>query len=408
MKDSNKSDLFNYSWVFLLVLLVSGATFLTDSKWFVIGITMYLLLNYIVIRRAINNNLLIALVVWIFINVIAMFILESKIVLPRIIFYSLSLIILPFLVISRMGITFWQKFEKIVFILTVISIPIFLLSVVFQGFFDSLGILFHPLTRARLFEGPSGNQYWSALIYVNSIGGTYFRRNCGFMWEPGAFAMMIILGVSIDWLFNGIKFNRKFIFYAVAMITSQSTAGYLAFFILMSIRFMKKLNVYHLILLSILIFSFVRYVYKFDFIGGEISYYINDFNRDALGYDEKGLALKGNRFTIAAYDIKETLKYPFGYGVISKKDYSSEMDITGVNGLTSLLKMWGIPLFVYFIVLIYRFFNILDNENKNKFVMVVIFISSSMMFFSNPIARNHIIYLIFFTALLCKYKTKNR
>lgn len=58
-------------------------------------------------------------------------------------------------------------------------------------------------------------------------------RNCGMFWEPGAFAGYLVIGLLFKvWNEEGFVMDRKGLVMLAALLTTQSTTGYAAFFVL--------------------------------------------------------------------------------------------------------------------------------------------------------------------------------
>jgi hypothetical protein len=305
-------------------------------------------------------------------------------------------LILALAVLQLFGWSFWVKFEKIVFYLTLISLPIFLFNVLLPSYFESLLNIFRPLTNERFYRFDEFRNYWSAIVYVKAMKADFLYRNCGFMWEPGSFAMIIIWGLGFNWLTNGIKIDSKTIVYSVALITTQSTAGYIAFFILILALYVKKISIQNVLLIFAFVYLFIGYIYELDFIGGKLDTYLYAASNDVLNYNTKFGAYKVNRIQILQYDLIRVLEYPLGYG------FNYQGDIISVNGLSSALLMWGVILFSYFIFLIRKFYSLANYYMISNKSVILLFLGLLIMFFSNPINQSIFFYLLIATPIVIK------
>lgn len=390
----------------VMVLYCSMATLLTSEIELDSGLVLFVFIAGVYFFRRernieLNNEILFFLFVWFVINYITIIFLGAKLLIARVLHYYITLILLPLAVLYVVGEDFWERVEKIVYTLTLISIPLFILNVIFISTFDKLGSVFHPLTYNRLAYG----SYWSALVYVNSIKDNQLYRNSGFMWEPGAFAFMIIWGLGYHWIKTGLKYNKKFFVYFIALITTFSTAGYFAIFVLMIAKYMNKIRAINIVVIVSGIFLFVTYIYSLDFMGREVGVYLDSYSIKAYDYDSKNMAFKGNRFVGAYFDILDTQRYPLGYGIIKKEDFESGFAITGVSGLSSLLKMWGIPMFIYLMIILWRYYKHLNSQRLiSTQSLAFIFTAYLIMMFSNPLDKNTFTYLMVFTPLVFRNK----
>ena len=141
---------------------------------------------------------------------------------------------------------------------------------------------------------------------------------------------------------------------------------------------------------------FIFYIYKLDFMEAKLKTYVETYEADEKYYNTRSKIIKVNRLQIFYYDAKEVLKYPFGYG------YGEKSEIVGVNGLSTLLKMWGIPIFIFIIFLMRRYLNLLKLHHMKKLTIIILLIGVLIMFFSNPIGRNVFVYFILLTPLMFK------
>lgn len=388
--------------IILFILLYISQSSIIYSIQFLFIFFLFLLFIYFMRQRKNDSIILIILLTWIILSSLAFFIFGVEYKEFRILVVSIELILLPYLILRIIGRSFWDKFENITFILTTISLPIYTVHLFYPGLFNNLGKIFKPVTR-DIFYTLSNSElsyyYWSSFIYVNTSGGGEIR-NSGFMWEPGAFAMIIIWAIVYNMLTKGKKIDRRFIIYAVALATTQSTAGYLAFFLIIIAFYFNKKTAINIIMATTLTLIFLQYVYKLDFLGPKINSYIEAYQTRDLTYNEYYHAIKVNRFMIVYYDVIKVIKYPFGYGVVTGEDFSSEIQIVGVNGLSSLLVMWGVPIFIFILILIMRYINLINVYNYSKRVVYFMLIGILLMFFSNPIQNNIFVYLIIFTPLI--------
>lgn len=383
--------------ILLVIFSISRSSVLSD-KYFVMSLTALLLLNFIIRRKQFDINFLYLILIWYFINILAIVFNEGgSIPYVRITSNAIVFFLYPYLILKKFGIKFWELFERWIYILTLISLPLFFMNFLFPEFFNNLYSIFHLFTN-KTFQQP----YWSAIVYVNAMIDKQLIRNSGFMWEPGSFAMMIIFGIAYNWITQGVKFNWRFAVYSIALVTTFSTAGYLAFAFILSGKFLKKFSVYNVIAILVFGYLFINIIFKLDFMEAKLNDYITTFNENELIYDQEYGLIKVNRFQGGYYALIETLNYPLGFGIVSNKDLTNETEIYGTNGLGSMLKMWGVLGFIYFLVLLKRFIVFNSISEIEKLLRFFIYFALLIMFFSNPVARDSFIYFIVLTPLLFK------
>jgi hypothetical protein len=392
----NRSYLANFD-VLLIILLVfhmAGNNIFID-RYLVFTIGIIYAIRFLRISKGISPNILWLLTAWIFINLIAsIFVIR----IPIIRFLILTVyLFMPYFVLSVLGRNFWVIFEKIVFILTFLSIPLFILNNLFVSFFNQLEPLFSFLLFDA-FEYNSGHIYWTSLIYSSGFGEGLFglRRNLGFMWEPGAFAMMIVWAICFNWMTKGVKLSKKIIIYFIALITTFSTAGFLAMIVLIIVYSISKKSLRALLLTPIIIVIFYFTVYDTNVFSGKFEIMIESIIEDPTG--EKGhIEAKVSRFQGAVTSFIRFLDYPLGYGLISKEDVGNMYFSYGVNGIMSALEIWGI-VFVLVLAMLYRGFTSFNATRLDKWILRLLFFSLFIMFISNPIQRHLLFYFILFNS----------
>lgn len=390
--------------IFIIIVIISSASIITDSNYMMMILTLLL---FILVKkdRVVKPIIFILVGGIIAINLITMVLFETQIELLRIINFIISPVLLSYFIVLYFGVSFWNKFESIVFKLTCLSLVLFLLDILFPNIFYSLSSVFKYITSDSFKQ----EHYWTSFFYVHCCDTRNILdiRNAGFMWEPGAFAFILILCISINWLRYGVSYkSKRFIIYSIALISTFSTSGYLAYAILfVSSFFSERRNILAYLLLLFLIFGALQLYSEVDFLGAEISRYIDALELDYTDYTTEGFsATKLNRFMYAKYQLIEIFKHPFGYGIFRATDIKSMWDFVGVNGLTDMLFMYGIPMFALIMYVIFNFFKTIG---RNKITPIVIgsFAAVLIMIFSNPVSHNPIVYIIIFTPLLISSKT---
>lgn len=373
-----------------------GQSSIIANKYLLLGMGIILLFLYWTVHQVFDRNFVLIIIIWVLINLFAGLFLVENLPIDRLILVTFNILILPYVILKYMGEGFWVRFENLVYIFSKISIPLFILNNIVQELFNSMHGVFFPLTL----DSYSVNiGYWSALIYVNATAETILGivRNNGFMWEPGAFAMILIWAIIYNWSVWGNKKLYRVYVYIIALLTTFSTAGYLALILVISGYTFNRLRPFNFLILIVLNIIFYTTVYELDFMKDKIDFYTMRFQEDPTGKTGY-LGQKVNRFQGGGAALIRTLKYPMGYGVISYEDRNDINYSYGTNGLGSLLEMWGIPLFIYLMYLLWKYIVRINIQKYSFITSIMFFVAFLIMFFSNPIARNLLFYLLVITA----------
>lgn len=395
----DKSDVLEKIIVFIVILIISGANIFAN-KYFVLGLDV--LFFFILLRKGFVKANAVLFILWFFTNIFVIYAFNLKIEFLRLATSFILLLFLPYLALSICKGKFWLLFEDISFKLSALSIFLFSLNLLFPSLFNQLIQVFKILTDSKFYSEFGQETYWTSLVYVHMDNSYYTEfRNAGYMWEPGAFAWMIILSISLYWLRSGIQFNKHFIVYLVALLTTLSTSGYIAITVLVTGAVIAQRKFKYIVLFIPILFFAISFLNDADFVGVEIRNYASSYDNDYTDFTTSGFnAAKLDRFLFAKYQLIEVLKYPLGYGIYRSLDIGSMWKFVGVNGLTDLLFMWGVPGFIFLMILFWKFFVKQSYHGFTIVFFICVFTSNLMMIFSNPAAFNPIVYFMMFTPLM--------
>jgi hypothetical protein len=159
--------------------------------------------------------------------------------------------------IKALGYNLFKIYEKVIYYLAIIGLVLWVIQTALGG--DTLFYIIRRIPGIDQFSNVSGDGL-NALIY--SVQPTYtslrynftIPRNCGYAWEPGAFAVFLCLAIFINLFFTNTDTKHKTRFWVLllALLSSQSTTGYIVFVVIALFYFLnKKLNI------ILLLFPFV-------------------------------------------------------------------------------------------------------------------------------------------------------
>lgn len=382
--------------IIILIVLMSGASLLNDYSISLVVILFIFIILAAIRKVKLNRVLFILLISWIVINVLSAFVNSAPFSIDTFLGYSIRICI-SFLAIKIVGAAFfWKQFENFIYKLVLISLPLFVLNFINPDFFNSLKPIFEPITGSDFYRKESQSMYWYAFFYTNS--GREEIRNCGFMWEPGAYSMVLIIAIVYNWVRVKMIINKRIIFYVIALFTTFSTAGYLAFSILLLAYTIKTKKAYLIGVAILILIPINIYVNSVDSVVTKVDSYLEEFDSNTAY--EQGFAnrYEVNRFIYFFMSIKKATNYPFGYGVLEDEEsYSSRIKIVGVNGLGDILLMWGWLGLLFVIYAVYKF---CSSPVNSTIITLCLALSILITFFSNPIESNPILFLVVFTPFI--------
>ncbi len=260
-------------------------------------------------------------------------------------------------------INFLALYIKTLVVFTLLSFPFWILNQ-----FISLGI-------------QTDNHFIKSTIFytmypVEIQEGSFAIRNSGMFWEPGAFAGYIILALLFIFVLNkGFdfkNFKKEFIVLSIGILSTQSTTGYIMYGLIVVIHFAYNYKYLRYVLLPIVVVLFF-YVYS-DV--GFLNKKIKTQNEEALLLDKNEIS--NTRMGALIMDWQYIKDSPIiGNGLHEKTRWRFHTwvkeDIGHGNGMSNFTVWWGIPLFLFWILCVYRF---IKYSTNNRFLSVTI----SMLF----------------------------
>jgi hypothetical protein len=381
--------------VVIIIISANVSTFIRSS------LSTYLLIIFtssvfIIKRYKISNGFIIVIAFWIALNyasflynqTVSSFWRETSIKASLYVMFS------SYILLVMSGKEFFTKLERVIFILTLVSLPFYFAELTIPSIM-------------RTIQTPVACKYddlgsWYVYIYYHFHIGVAAGRNAGFMWEPGAFALMIIIGIIIHLRNNELSFDRKVVVYFLALASTFSTMGYIVAFAILTLMIIKQKKYYYSIALFIFVVISAPRIYQQDFLNPKIQQHIDEGYTLQIGRNYEFDIQRINRFAAIILAIDESVKWPFGYGIIPSKHilgYYGE-NVYGVGAVQYTLIKWGWIGLIFFFVLIKRAVIMMGKSNKISTIELIILVLSLLIAMSsNPIDQLPIYYVIVFYPL---------
>lgn len=341
-------------YYFCVVLFSGYSTVISNEIGLILLFLLGVIINYDLFSR-IPKKILILLAFW-FIYFLINFILVGEFH-PYFFLTFIIYICIVWFVVGSFGNSLFERYEDIVYILSLISLVFFVLQIINYEFlytiFDDFNLNYTGKNKSLLFY----TIHWRS--QPDEI-----PRNCGFTWEPGPFACYIVLAMYFNIARHGAIFmekNKMFI-YIVTLITTQSTTGMVMMFILVVWYFMfvKKNKIVYkkpFIIIIILCVGYVGYN-KVPYLGSKISLESEQNLENEI--DESymyNFSKRPGRFASLEYGIMEFMENPVsGYGGHMKYRLANknDVDIYGVGGLGNMLAQYGLIGFILYFMSVVR------------------------------------------------------
>lgn len=281
------------------------------------------------------------------------------------------------LIVKTTNTKFIGTYVNIIFFLSILAIityPLLYNKTIYFAFKEIADTLF-PLTK-------DFNKYYTpTLLFVTLdpgyLLGNGLYRNPGFAWEAGGFAIFvnIALWFNLFLLRKTNVFSKKNIIFIIAIATTLSTTGYIVMFFILMTFFIQSTSkrltqIIYLIIFTILSITIFQ---NQEFLSKKINNQLEHASKSQ------------NRFGSAILDINDWKERPlFGWSrndeIIKNVKQYTIYDLHRPNGLTNLLRSYGI---LYFLI-----------------VMLLLFNSSKQMCLGYHIEKPKITGLLFFTIII--------
>ena len=406
IKLCDKSSIATFKYIYLFIMVIYMAQIVPTTNRMVAGIgspwfpfllpifltILLLIFHPINFRKKKLWKLLLVCFIWeVAVTIEKRLLSASEQSFQFFLFYS---IIMAYIHIQVYGKQLVPLYESIIVLLCKISLPCWLLSVLAPSVMSGIASLFP--------ESNLGNNILFLFNYID-ISSEHHLRNSGCSWEPGRFAIMIILGLFCNIIRNGKRINANAVWMIVTLLTTMSTTGYsIALFMYILVILKRSKPTYRMLLLVIML-PLVFTLYNLDFMGQKISEQANLSNtvpelytrfNNASKYKAEGEYVQSlGRFESMYFEGLNVTKDPIlGYGRNVKHSYfyqsiSSNYYLTG--GLIKVFGMYGLILGLIFYTILYKSSRRISREfncsNRSLLFLILILSSVSYEVFIVPI-----------------------
>lgn len=356
---------------------LSGIITLMGNNIYVISFFIFLLFLFITIGQ--YDKIEIKKFITVLIIVVLIFILQAITFEVFILNSFFSLIItfsVGFLLSNIIKDNFGIVFIRVVYVFSIISLIFYTFGIVYPSSYYFFNDLNNSLNIGL--QGSGEFMFFTFKSPELVVFGKYLNRNCGFLYEPGMFACILIPALAFNTIIKEKMINKVNIVIMITILTTFSAAAYLAvaLLIIFYLSVFKGLSFYKIIISIIFLMFCIMLFTQIGFIEDKI----------ASSYD---IALYGHpdqrhygRIGSALVDLEEVAQYPLiGKGRAfetrweDNQFYWDIMQRHRTNGIAVLMVAMGIPFFIYYIFLLYTSMNkycLANNQNRYSWLLFMI------------------------------------
>ena len=260
-------------------------------------------------------------------------------------------ITLPYLAVIIIGKDYCKVFINIVYCIVLTSFLFYIPSLLYPSAREFIqGIAFSLGTDVWLRDQ-------NFLIYTARYSATTsfgLLRNSGNFNEPGYFACYIAMALSLNLLYKGRLLDIKNIVFILGILSTFSTAGYIALYFVLSYYsiFIYKNKMKYLLVPLFIVLSFYTYS-MMDFMQPKIQQHYTSQIEDGV---------RAGRFGATLADLEDIKMYPLtGRGIISTTRYDEieswegdEAPWQSLNGITNLMVRLGLIGFTIYLIWLFK------------------------------------------------------
>lgn len=319
------------------------------------------------------------------------------------IFFLFYGIIIAYIHVRVFGKDLLYMYEKVMIVLSVISVFLWLPTVLEPDFARSLYSV----------DPKSGYGYNLFYLYTYMADEVQRFRNAGCSWEPGRFAIMVILAIYCNLMRRGLSFirNKGLWVLLIALASTMSTTGYSVALVLFLLFYIKSASTVQKIFISLFTIPLACYLFTLDFMGSKIDeqlddaedYMSMDFSYVNENYEEGEYVYSMGRFTAMAFEWVNIKEDPIlGYSRNNTHSFFYQNFTTNVvltGGILKVIGHFGIPLALFFYIILLlssiKLSKQLGKGSKSTLFWVIILSSISYNVFCVPIFMAFWMYGIF-------------
>lgn len=374
-----------YEYAFLLFIILwsgGGFTYGLFSAWMIVFLPI---VGYLFIKERLSFNT----------GEITIFAMILVVLLSQMMKFNgdIKSIVRPYLtvivcaMVARLiGNNFPKLYVNVIYVVSTICLTLWCICLIPAGL-DTLRSLASQMPLLG-WDNIEDNTNMVDTLYIFSIPKFFddIMRNSGPFWEPGRFTIFITLALAINLFHNKESLlSKRNVILILTNITTFSTTGYLAMGVLLiGYVFCSDVKLHKKFIIGTLLACLAVYISNLDFMSDKIMQQSSDTS-------------SWSRFGAMAYHWSQIEKSPLiGYGPFLNNAFIEGL-FSSPNGLTDLIRYYGIPLSFVFYVLLYRG-TMLYIGQTSKRRNIIVFIVLLILCFSQTITYSPFFFLLYFFA----------
>lgn len=307
---------------------------------------------------------------------------------------------LPAMYLVIIGKDYFKYYINIIYGYSIISFVFWAIAIFIPSldlYLRTLAIVFSRATGSLVVEYKNIS-FFLIHTFTTQSGYHIIPRNAGPFWEPGAFAVYLTVAMVMLFLKTRSVKSKYMNVLAIAMISTQSTAGYLSLFLFYGWAIFVSRSKYKGFLLIVLVIVGFYLYSEMDFLGDKVSsMYEQQSTQDLSGFTS-------GRFYSARKSIRGALEFPIiGRGISRRTDVDEYSEFYGSYGIIDIPRRFGMfvgSLYFFLLILSLRYYEKERYDDGTAMHVMAAFIILSPVYFSQGVYLSVVNLLIVETVLV--------
>jgi len=287
-------------------------------------------------------------------------------------------IFLAYSVVAILCDRFFPTLLDVVYKLAIISLPLYFIGLLFPFIMEQFHSMLNLMPDLFIIERGEYIGWLRANFMVYTFSVVRLGQNHGFMWEPTAFAGVLLFAIMIHLCMNNCQLDRKFKVLLITLLTTFSTTGFLAFSLVVAFILING-HANYKVIVGLAAIILLPYIFSLDFISDKVGLEIEQW--DDISSINTSLTMSGNtRLSSFIYDMRDFDDHPLlGSGIFIENRYTGAQTQLSVNGVGNTLSRFGLILSIIFMINMALSFKrlSLDNHTRGHFLFVLLYITIS-------------------------------
>lgn len=290
-------------------------------------------------------------------------------------------IITAIILIYFIRLDFLPIYVKLLYYFSLISFPIFLLYYADSNLVNKLAKAIPGIFVKTSEKYGTVTEQINPLFYNFDPNFLELGRNNGPFWEPTVFATMLVIAQFFNLLLTKKLFNKKGIVFSIAILTTLSTTGFMAYFLLIVFYFLLSDKIRLLtktVIITVFAILSVTLFTSLPFLSEKID---NEIEKTDQEMDKYGGDSRLASAMLDMQEISEKNEYIIlGKGLSDDRIAGPDKDVLRNCGDTGLLIQWGALFTLLYIGLLFYSFLELTRHYEIHWAFSIVFTAIILIF----------------------------